>query len=135
MRYSVEHLQAIAPEALDGRSPKQYVTEGVKKLVDWLGADPHGQRWKRLGPYWPGVKELLEEYAPGNGLTHDWGEVPEYLRHYNYQADALNLLGAILYLNRDGDYVNAVEGHPHSVEMPNGGQRLYVPGVGLLDDD
>ncbi|MDA0867247.1 MAG: hypothetical protein O2890_12695 [Cyanobacteria bacterium] len=135
MRYSVEQLQAIAPEALDGRSPKEYVESGVRKLLEWLGADPHNQRWKRFGPYWPGVKELLDEYAPGNSLTPSWGEVPDYLQPYNYKADALNLLAAVLYLNRDGDYVNAVEDHPHSIEMPNGDIRLYVPGSGLLDRD
>lgn len=136
MRYSVEELQAIAPTALDGRSPQEYVKTGVEKLVQWLGADPHNQCWKRFGPYWPAVQELLEEYAPGNNLTGAWGEVPDYLQHYNYQADALNLLAAMSYLNRDGEeYVNAVEDHPHSIELPNGEQRLYVPGSGLLDRD
>lgn len=132
MRYSLEDLQAVAVDALSGRSPEAYMKEGVPKLIQWLEAGDR-DRWKLLGPYWPAAKEIIEEYEPASDVTQGWGDVPDYLSRYNYHADVLNLLACLMYLNRDGDYINADPSSPHSIEMPNGEAVLYVPGTGILE--
>lgn len=135
MKYSQAELYEFAAEGMDGRSPKEYVTQGVKALGKWIQDDPTGQRWKMFGPYWPGVRELLEEYkSPVAAIAQDWGEVPPYLEHYNYGSDSFNLLAAIAYINRHGDYLNCQDDQPHSIEMPNGANALYLPGSGLVSD-
>ena len=132
MLYSLEDLQLAAVDAFGGRSPEAYVSEGVPKLAKWLSADPTNQRWKRFGPYWGVVKELIAKFSP-NEITGEWGDVPSYLSRYNYQSDALNLLAALMYLNREGEYVSTDPSEPHTIQLPDGSQALYVPNSGLIE--
>lgn len=117
---------------LSGRRPSDYVAESVPKLVKWLQQDP--KRWRLLGPYWPAAKELIEGYAPSSDVAADWGEPPNYLSHYNYRADVLNLMACLMYLDREGDYINLPADAPHLIELPNGQNALYIPETGLVGE-
>jgi hypothetical protein len=101
------------------------------ELAEWLkGRD----RWKLYGPYWPALKTVMAEYQPELN-TAEWNDgqpAPDFLSLYDYGEAALNLAAAMMYLNR-GEHFNLDPDAPHSINMPDGSEALYVPGVGLID--
>lgn len=121
----------MAPTALRGRSRQQYVAEGVGKVCDWLRNDPTGGRWRLFGPYWPQVQALVMQHQPADASLVDWGDPPQELRRYSYGADDLNLMAALAYLDKDGDFADPTTGH--TVELSNGDRAMYYPGIGFAE--
>lgn len=129
----------MAPIALRGRSSsggatrsrQEYVTEGVGKVCNWLRDDTTGGRWRLFGPYWPLVQALVKQHQPADHSLVDWGDPPPELSRYTYGDDFLNLLAALAYLDKEGDYLDPTAGH--SIELPNGDRAMYYPGIGVVE--
>lgn len=139
--YERSEIEALLPDAMGGRSPKQYVAQAVAMLRDWCGHDAAGHAWAGFGPWWPVVQRLLVKAYPDLRSVKDWNggnPAPEYLEHYDFGEDTagmvLNLVAALTYLNRHGDYVVHPD-YPHDITMPDGESRLYVAGLGLVERD
>lgn len=133
--YNREELNAIARGAMKGKTAAQYVKQGTTELVKLLGGNP--KFWQCFGPYWGIVQALLAKHQPDFKMPAEWNNEeppPDYLSHYDYGDDGLNLVAALQYLNRDGDYL-AHPDQPHSIELADGSDALYMPGVGLLSQE
>lgn len=131
MKFSTDELKAIAADALKGRSPKTFLTEGARQIASWLGTS---DRWTDFGPYWPIMQRIIDTYGDGSAAGWNSGEpAPDYLEHYSTGDDVLDWAAALTYLNRDGSYHTS--GQPHSIELTDGSMALYTPGVGLLETD
>ena len=131
MQYDLVDLEEKAKELLRGRSERSYLQQAGKAIAHWLEQNPN--RWKNLGPYYPVVRTLLDRYAPE--FDQEWKgamPVPDYLRSYGYGSELLDCIAALLYLNRDGDYVSNNE--EHSIVLPNGDDALFIPGSGLCEN-
>lgn len=129
MLYSQDDLDGFKESALKGRSPAEYVKQGAASLIRWLQSDMAGDRWHAFGPYWPVVQAVLVQ--AGYGAAREWGTAPDFLSRYDYGDDFLNLLASLAYLNRDGAYLS--QGQPHSVELPDGSEALYLPEIGIVE--
>jgi hypothetical protein len=131
MLFDALELKALQSQLLQKHSEPEYVAKAVKSIADMVQTGP--DVWKRFGPYWPQVQALIMRYQPElTQRVQQWGEPPDFLSKYSYGDDMLNAIAALQYLNREGDYLSPV-GHPHSIEMPDGSNALYSPGVGIIE--
>lgn len=133
MRHDRAELEQIAAEKLPEVNRDEYVKKGVDRLATWLEMNP--RYWQMLGPWYAVVQELLLRLKPEfeQALTWNGGSPPpDFLDDYDYGEDFLNLFAALTYLSREGEYVPNPD-HPHSIQMPDGSQALFVPGIGIIE--
>ncbi|MDA0265439.1 MAG: hypothetical protein O2890_02875 [Cyanobacteria bacterium] len=139
--YDRREIEAILPTALKGRSPQQYLQDSAAKLKDWLTSPQGGNLWMSFGPWWPVVQRVILASDAECLPVRQWNggdPAPEYLAGYDFGDDisgnTLNIVAALTYLNRHGDYMEHPR-QPHEVTLSDGDRRLYRPGIGLLDRD
>lgn len=130
MLYNRSELESMASAALKGRNLQAFLKQGTSALVGLMQQKP--DYWKLFGPYYGVIKKLLIKYQPQFKQPQDWDDVPDYLSHYDFGDDLLNWTAAMSYLSKDGDYLQPI-GHPHSIDLPNGTNVLFLPGVGIIE--
>jgi len=129
MLLDVNQLNKIRSQA-QNYSDQQYCQIAVGQIAAMLDVNP--MAWHHFGPYWPLVQELFSKYRSKDTRPMEWGDPPSFLSQYQYGSDVLNAIAALTYLNRDGDYL-AQQDDSHSIDMPDGSQALYLPGVGIVN--
>jgi hypothetical protein len=113
------------------------VAEAIVRLLKENSPD----YWKNYGAYWWGLQEVLKHHAPrayrewveatgGNGAI---GSDPEMQKAHDYGSDGLNITAAQMYLLMRAEEGNMGADAPHVVTL-DGDDRLYIPGVGFVDD-
>jgi len=130
MRFDPLELEALRSQMLQKYTPESYCQKAADAIASMLGQRP--DHWQHFGPYWGVVQALLLSRRPDLAAqVQDWGTPPDYLAHYDAGDEMLNAIAALQYLNRDGEYI-APSG-PHSIEMPDGSNALYYPGIGIAE--
>ncbi|MBD2019316.1 hypothetical protein H6F43_03850 [Leptolyngbya sp. FACHB-36] len=133
MLYDADELEQRAAEALKGRTPEEFLTLGTERLTNWLRRNPRS--WMAFGPYWAVMQSLLQTYQPDYVPAATWNDgnpAPDFLSRYNYNNDLLNWVAGMSYLNREGDVFSDPE-QPHSIQLPDDSQALYIPTIGLIE--
>lgn len=136
MLLTKNEVDGLLGVALSGRSPQAYAAKAAEVLLNWMDSPGGGSSWMALGPWWPVVQRLILAHHPEALSVRQWNggsEPPDYLAHYDFGNEARNAVAALAYLNRNGDYLEHPQ-TPHSIEMMDGERRLYLPGVGLVDE-
>lgn len=131
MLYPKEQLQTTAQSILKGRSPAQFLRAAAIEAGRMFAKRP--SLWTCLGPYWPGIQRIIQTYGDAD-IVDSWNHgqpAPDFLHAYDMGDDLLNWCAGMTYFNKDGDYMAIAQ--PHSIELPNGESKLYMPGVGLLE--
>jgi hypothetical protein len=130
MLYDRTFLETEADRVLGSRTSEQFLKAATGTLVPLLGRSPNW--WKCFGPYYPVIQKMLREYQPDFELPNSWGEPPDYLTLYDAGDNLLNWVAAMSYVNREGDYMSHPD-QPHTIQLADGSNALYMPGVGILE--
>ena len=89
--------------------------------------------WTHFGPYWPVIQSLIVKYYPQMAAqAKEWGDPPDYLAHYSQGDDMSDCIAALMYLEKDDDYLSPVN-QPHSIELQDGRRVLYSPTSGIIE--
>lgn len=123
-----------------GESEAQFVRRVAEAVIGSLKKESPDY-WRNYGAYWWGLQEVLKHHAPrayrewveqtgGNGAI---GADPEMQKAHDYGTDGMNLTAAQIYLMMRAEERALGADNPHQVRLPDGDERLYIPGVGFVD--
>ena len=123
--YTKEEAQNVAEtQAFQGRSPQAYLKAAHKTIGTLLAGNP--LFYQQFGPYAGLVYQALPD-LPDN--PEGYREQPDYLSpEYDLGDAALNVVAAMMYLNRHGIPTNDAR---HLVRLSDGSEAWFIPFSGL----
>lgn len=133
MLWPKEQVERRGQEILEetGLTREQIPIKATAGQVQTLTPDSY----KRFGPWWPRVRALMLKYQGDKAdFCQEWGGDPDFLAHYTYSDDFLDLVAAFDWRDQDGDFWDVAD-RPHKIVLADGSRALYSPDIGLVETD
>lgn len=139
MKIAADNVTEEATEILDAKdaTQKAFLQNEVPQLLKHL-KNCQPDYWKNYGPYWWGLRRILEEYDPRayREYLHMAGDMnvdAEVEAMYDYGRDMLNFTAAGMYLEERAEAMMLGADIPHDVSSEDGEVRQYIAGTGFMD--